>query len=370
MHQKIGNVDKLAAALAALLSSVYVVDFITTPTPLSAVLMACALAFIPALLFLHRNVPWMAALNLGILGVWALVCLIAFPANLGVPPQLIVAPWVIFSAARTESSLVVRNIFIACLAGSLLSPAMWKVADIGRVEYRGLIDAPLILLVHWLIALTALLLGRAVKSRKEAQLAQVMRERERERTLIAAEIHDVLAHSLTLIRMQAAAGISVPSTANDALTTIHSVAGEGIAEVRSIIHALGSNGISAPESANLDDLFQRFREQGLEITASVADLSTTSPITQLAAYRIITESLTNALKHQRPPISADVTASTDPRGISITCTTHGDSASTSTHGGFGLVGLSERCAALGGTLTHNFAHKHATITAWLPKEQP
>ncbi|WP_230478235.1 hypothetical protein [Corynebacterium ulcerans] len=158
MHQKIGNVDKLAAALAALLSSVYVVDFITTPTPLSAVLMACALAFIPALLFLHRNVPWMAALNLGILGVWALVCLIAFPANLGVPPQLIVAPWVIFSAARTESSLVVRNVFIACLAGSLLSPAMWKVADIGRVEYRGLIDAPLMLLVHWLIALTALLL--------------------------------------------------------------------------------------------------------------------------------------------------------------------------------------------------------------------
>jgi len=206
---------------------------------------------------------------------------------------------------------------------------------------------------------------RAQAERAESlRVLEVERAASDERARIAREMHDVVAHSLSVMIVQAvAAERSAGTDPEAAARSIASVAevGRGAAvEMRRILQVLDAGGSSAdfapqPTLADLDVLIERFRAAGLEVDVGQAGgAAVMDPGMELAVVRIVQEALTNVLKHAggaRAQVSlrfgdeVTIDVSDDgpgraPRSL------EGSSASR----GRGLVGMSERVEALGGTL--------------------
>ncbi|MFJ3143048.1 sensor histidine kinase [Streptomyces halstedii] len=189
-----------------------------------------------------------------------------------------------------------------------------------------------------------------------------------ERSRMARELHDMVANHLSAIAIHSTAALSIddPATSRDALGVIRHNSVEGLAEMRRLIGLLRDSGgdegpSAAPTLASLDALVDQARanaaSSGLTVTLDDARTAagrlpapTPAPV-ELAAYRIVQESLTNALKHAAP---GPVTVRLDHGGGSLTVevssvlgTRPGPRAPGS---GAGLVGMAERVALLGGTI--------------------
>lgn len=335
---------------------------------------AVAVALVGAACYLRAYPIVCSAAILVLLGVWSAASISVLPVNMGYPLVLLLAPWALYWVARAPSVSQRAAVIVGVVAsiGSLISPLMWRLADNGGIAYRGGDDRYTWLALHWVTVLALVLLGLRRKALEVARQDAIVRSREREHLRIASEIHDVLAHSLTLIRMQAAAGMYDEKAAKTSLETIHKVAGEGIAEVRMIVNALRSGNVDVPHTLHLHDVVERFRAAGLYIAEDVrVDLRTYSPIVQLALHRILTETLTNALKHQG--VGTRVRLSVEEREQRIELRASSRVISTTsqrypTSGGFGLEGIKERCVALGGGFEFDLKHNVATTYAWLPKD--
>lgn len=357
--------DVIAASLAGVLAVLYALIFFAEPRWYNAVFAVLSFAFIPCLLWLGHAPVRLGACNLALLGVWATVCLILYPANTGIPPQLLVAPWVVFILGRTQSRFYLGLFVTVCMLGTFASPARWMLHDVNQLGPRDPVNFTLMMALHWLMIWAAALWGRSLQLKQLALQHEIDRQQERERTLIAAEIHDVLAHSLTLIKIQAGAGLIAPEKAQESLKQIQDVSSEGIQQVRSIIAALAAGGTTVSESMSITDLIEQFRAQGLEITARLDDLTTLSPLVQLALYRLSSECLTNCLKHQQPPVRVTLDIHITDSSVTFTLTSHGTTRATTTPG-FGLIGLAERCRALGGSFTQTIDSTIVTSQAVLP----
>lgn len=362
---KLRFVDVIAASLACLVAVAYLFVLYAEPTWFNAVLGVLSFAFVPALLWLHRSPIRLGIVNLSILGVWAIVCLIVYPHNTGAPPQLLVAPWVVFVIGRTQPASTLSLVVAACMLGSFASPLRWMLHDLGQLGPRPPLNFALMMALHWLMIGVAGLWGRSVQVQQLAAQHEIDRQQERERTLIAAEIHDVLAHSLTLINIQAGAGLMAPDKAQESLENIQQVSTEGIQQVRSIIAALAKRGTTVAESNSLTDLINQFRKQGLIIDAQVVDLSGLPPMIQLALFRLTSECLTNSLKHQHAPIEVSLKIELAESQVTFDYCSKAE-IRPATEPGFGLVGLAERCAAVGGTFSHTIGAQVATAHASLP----
>ncbi|MGW1891102.1 sensor histidine kinase [Streptomyces sp. NPDC002004] len=180
-----------------------------------------------------------------------------------------------------------------------------------------------------------------------------------ERARMARELHDMVANHLSAIAIHATAALSLddPRTTHGALTVIRENSVEGLAEMRRLIGILrDSSGDREPAAAptldGLGTLVDGARGNGLDVAlddARRADESLPAPI-GLAAYRIVQESLTNALKHAAPgPVT--VALARHDAGLTVTVRSplgerQGPGAPGSGHG---LVGMRERTALLGGT---------------------
>ncbi|WP_344586554.1 sensor histidine kinase [Actinomadura vinacea] len=221
----------------------------------------------------------------------------------------------------------------------------------------------------------------ALRSRGEAmrRLAEQrgISERERarralleERARIARELHDVVAHHMSVIAIQAeAAPLRVPDPPGEltrSFATIRGNAVEALTELHRVLDVLrGDHGPPVPEEEDapqptldrLDDLLSGVRGAGLSVAVEVA--GTRRPLAQgveLSAYRIVQEALSNVLRHAQ---GAEVTVTLDysPDRLDVHVTnTAGTGAGASgraaaSGGGHGLVGMRERAAMLGGTLT-------------------
>jgi signal transduction histidine kinase len=227
------------------------------------------------------------------------------------------------------------------------------------------------------LLVTLLLLGEAVRSRRawlaevRERLARAEADREREaarrveqeRLRIARELHDVMAHTISVITVQAGVAADVladaPGEAREALGTIRAASREAMAELQATVGVLRADeGPAAPRAPapgldQLDGLLEAARGGGLRVEAAVAGESRPlPPAVELTAYRILQESLTNVVRHARAT-TASVTLRYEPDALVVQVDDDGHGPSAVPAGGragYGLPGMSERAAAVGGRL--------------------
>ena len=243
----------------------------------------------------------------------------------------------------------------------------------------------------------AWLIGRVVRARRgrvsalEAQTEHLEQEQEEpeerarlavahERQRIARELHDVIAHCVTVIIVQAGAAEQVvdrdPTATRDALRSIRAVGNEALAEMRRLLGVLREDGDELrldpqPGLARLDELVSQAGEAGLSVqVTSVGQPRPLPPGVDLAAYRVVQEALTNVRKHA-PTGDAAVHLQWLPDAISVEIINHGPARTVSapeTDGaGQGLIGMRERVALYGGVMTAT-PHEDAgfTVSVRLP----
>jgi signal transduction histidine kinase len=196
------------------------------------------------------------------------------------------------------------------------------------------------------------------ESRAEAARAEAARVVADERLRIARELHDVVAHSMSLIAVQAGVGAHLlhddPAAAEKALTVIADTSSDALAQTRSVIGLLRSGDDaqpSVPGLAALEPLVQGVRDAGLPVDLRVEGAVRDVPAAvDLAAYRIVQEALTNAVRHA-PGRPVTVRLARDDAGLSVDVDGAGGGATppAGTGSGYGLVGLRERAHAVGGT---------------------
>jgi signal transduction histidine kinase len=223
-----------------------------------------------------------------------------------------------------------------------------------------------------------LLLGRielAERTREE----EAQRRAEQERLRIARDLHDVVGHTLTTINVQAGVAAHLldrdPSHAKAALTTIETASHEALDELRTILGVLRDPGDGdvplepPPDLAAVDALIEQARRTGLEIDFEIEgeQPERISDAVQLAAFRIIQESLTNARRHA--PGSAarvDLIYRDDRLHLAIENETGRGSNGSGDPNGVGILGMSERAAAVGGTLDAQREQQSFRVVAQLP----
>ncbi|MFG2865415.1 sensor histidine kinase [Streptomyces sioyaensis] len=223
-----------------------------------------------------------------------------------------------------------------------------------------------LLALVWVVAVMAL--SELVRVRRE-QLARAGAERaaaerrraDEERLRIARELHDVLAHSISVINVQAGVGLALldqdPEQARTALTTIKDASKEALGEVRQVLGTLRTPGDAprspAPGLDRLPELTEQARHAGLAVDISTEGARVAlAPGTDLAAFRIVQEALTNIVRHSGSR-TARVLLRYLPGVLEIRVDDDGPATSGAgepSGGGNGLVGMRERAAALGGTV--------------------
>jgi len=333
---------------------------IRTPDPLSLLLMTLGAI---ALIFRRRQpVSVLAATS-----ALALVeCLTADDQRAPVVMSAVIALFTV--AATTDRSTTLRlgilTVTILTGAAMLAGPLPWYAQEnLAVLAWTG-------------IGATA---GDAVRSRRavvqairdRAEKAERTREEEarrrvaEERLRIARDLHDVVAHHIALVNVQAGVAAHVmdkrPDQAKEALAHVREASRSALNELRATVGLLRQSGDPeaptepAPGLGRLDELADTFRNAGLKVEVARADQGTTLPAAvDLAAYRVIQEALTNVRKHAGPDAKAEVSVVRVGPNVEVTVLDNGtpsDEPPGESGGGHGLLGMRERVSALRGTLT-------------------
>lgn len=216
---------------------------------------------------------------------------------------------------------------------------------------------------------------RLEDSRKELAESEEARALSDDRRAIAGDVHDVLAHSLTVIVAQGQGALVVDGAAREqAVRNMVEVARSSLLDVRALIERLDGEDSDRP-SPGLEDLpplVETFRQAGLAVELNTLGEPSALPgTTQLAVYRIVQEALTNALKHAergaRCLVSLDWRG--DDPGLSLTVSSTGFAETAAEGTGMGLTGMRTRAAVAGGWLTagrNEDANPGWLVTAHLP----
>lgn len=204
-----------------------------------------------------------------------------------------------------------------------------------------------------------LLQERAVQLERE-QTAEARRAVADERTRIARELHDVVAHQVSLMTVQAGAAKTVaadnPEAALRAMEAVEQAGRQTLGELRHLLGVLRpetEDNTLSPQSgiADIPRLVDHLREAGLEISLMMDGVQTDLPArVDLSTYRIVQEALTNVLKHAGPSARTEVRLSTDHQGITIEVLDNGQGATILPGSGQGIAGMRERAQLLGGSL--------------------
>ncbi|MFD7081737.1 sensor histidine kinase [Streptomyces sp. NPDC059918] len=196
------------------------------------------------------------------------------------------------------------------------------------------------------------------RDRAERKAAE-RRRADEERLRIARELHDVLAHSISVINVQAGVGLALldtdPEQARTALTTIKEASKEALGEVRQVLNTLRAPGEAprapAPGLDRLPELVGQAASAGLTVSVTGgAQARGLSPATDLAAFRILQEALTNVVRHSGSR-TARIRISRPPGALELLVDDDGPATGGDAGGsGTGLIGMRERAAAQGGTI--------------------
>lgn len=314
-------------------------------------------------------------LDLGLLAVpnsiAAVFLLYAIPVYRSVP-----AGWVGFGVSAILSTSVL--VVLKTPAMGLIGPAGLMLSGPERMaDWLGLA----IMNTLWMLAV--LMIGINMGNRRRYvdalidRARQLAREREQqaelaaaaERARIAREMHDIVAHSLSVVvTLSEAAAVSVeknPESAKQTMRRASQTGRDALAEMRRLLGVLrdpaqadGTRGIQhapQPGIAQLPELMQGFREAGLEIELSESGVPCGDASQQLTVYRIAQEALTNALRHGGRVVRAAIEHSPDRTVIEVidsgSAAAAGSAAERAIVGsGMGLVGARQRAEMFGGSL--------------------
>jgi signal transduction histidine kinase len=224
-----------------------------------------------------------------------------------------------------------------------------------------------------LLVLLGWYLGRRVKGRREyvalveeradylerERAAEAQQAVDEERTRIARELHDLVAHRVSMITVQAGAAQTIASSDPDkairAMKAVEEAGREALEELRQVLGVLRADGereglVPMHGVADIPDLVADMRGAGMDV--SLFNEGARGPLparVDLATYRIVQEALTNVLKHAGPDPKAEVRLSTVGQMLNIEVTDRGSGVSALPGSGQGLVGMRERATLLGGT---------------------
>ena len=181
-----------------------------------------------------------------------------------------------------------------------------------------------------------------------------------ERGRLARELHDLVAHSMAVTVVQAQAAQRVltadPDAAAQALRAIEGLSRQGLDELRRLLGILGEGDDQpvldpAPSLERIAELVDRVRGAGLTVELVVEGRrQSVPPGVDLSGYRIVQESLTNAMKHAGRDAKVQVRVRYDSDAVDITVSDDGRGGEPHREGGHGLVGIRERVALFGGDL--------------------
>ena len=249
------------------------------------------------------------------------------------------------------------------------SPEEWS--GLGRALLAGIDSRVFEATFSALLLLTAVVAGLSVRSRRQRDFAaqaqaqarvrehrqDLLMARSAERTTIAREVHDVVAHSISVMVALADGAAAVaprsPDQAREAMREVSATGRSALADMKRVLTALDE---TAPdpreETADLVAMVDRFRAAGLPVAATGLDVDVPGPVA-LAVRRIVGEALTNVLRHAPAAGRVELEVVRTPDAVTIEVLDDGPypgSPDVSTHGsGRGLVGIRERAAILGGT---------------------
>jgi signal transduction histidine kinase len=285
---------------------------------------------------------------------------------LNIPPQPFTEVLIVLVMFYSVAAYARRDLMI--LAGVLSTIGL----VVGQIPFT---DTFKNIALIFMLSAAAWILGLNTRYRlREAELQQeraerAEREREErvriatleERARIAREIHDVVAHTVSVVAVQAGAARKVldrgePDEAKRALEAIEEASRDAMAELRRLLGVLREPDAGAelgprPGLRRLDQLVEQFRQAGLEV--DVREEGDRRPLPaglDLSAYRVVQEALTNTLKHSGSA-SARVLVRFGPEALEIEVVDRGDKISApSANGGQGIVGMRERVAMFGGEL--------------------
>jgi signal transduction histidine kinase len=250
---------------------------------------------------------------------------------------------------------------LAAAGGWLLFPWLDYLLGRGPAPALGTLSA----VAAWLLVVFGV--GEAVRIRR-LRAAEVARLREEEAKLqasderlrIARELHDVLAHNISLINVQAGVALHVngelPEQARAALSAIKDASREALGELRSALDVLRQTGDAprgpAPGLAQLPDLVAGARAAGLDVRVETEGVPVALPAPlDLAAYRVAQEALTNVIRHAAATtVWIRVTYGTGDLRLRVEDDGRGLPVGEPAGGGSGIAGMRERLAALGGEL--------------------
>ena len=222
--------------------------------------------------------------------------------------------------------------------------------------------------------------GRRAEQLEASRAEAVRAAAEAERSRIARELHDIIAHNLSTIVVQAGAerldGKALPERTQATLTTIEDTARQTLDEMRRLLGLLRKapcENLRAPQPrlAHLDDLARQVESAGLPVV--VRREGAVRPLPdglELSAFRIVQEALTNTLKHAGPA-QAEVGVHYGPSELLVRISDTGRGDDNGAGDGHGLVGIRERVELYGGDLvTSNRPQGGFTVEARFPLERP
>ncbi|RLV09043.1 two-component sensor histidine kinase [Streptomyces griseocarneus] len=382
-HPLAADVLLAAATFATVLIGAVVNRHGTLPAPGPNFLLLGALAC--ACLAARRTAPRTVLCATSVLTLVEVVTGRDDPPRTQIAMAVVVALYTVASRTERPATWRIAALTLALLAGIVVlsgTPPWYSQENLGLIAWTGLAAAA----------------GDAVRSRRayiaaveeRAVRAELTREEEarrrvaEERLRIARELHDVVAHHIALVNVQAGVASHVmdnrPDQAKEALAHVREASRSALAELRATVGLLRQYGDPeaptepAPGLAALDQLVDGFARAGLYVAVSTASDTAVDPGTgadraaavigklpaavDLTAYRVLQEALTNVHKHAGPGARAEITLERVADGLHLTVLDDGGDPPPEPGpppgppgrpaGGHGLLGMRERACALGG----------------------
>jgi signal transduction histidine kinase len=305
------------------------------------------------------------AVTIGVVDVWVALGYAYGPIFLGAIVALVTGA---LTGRRRETWILAALGYVGFVIAVLVDP-----------NRQGSSWWPALAVAAWLIVVLALSeLARQrrdqIVERRRVAAVDAERRRDEQRLALAQDLHDVLAHTLSMINVQAGVALHLlderPEQIKPALTAIKAGSAEALGELRTALDVL-RRGEAAPRSpaprlAELPALLETVRAGGLALTYDAPDVPSDLPAaTQQAAYRILQEALTNVTRHAHAR-HATVRVRYDDDGVQLEVVD--DGVGSHAPAGNGITGMRERALSCGGTFVAGPSRPHGfRVAAHLPK---
>ncbi|MFF9402375.1 MULTISPECIES: sensor histidine kinase [unclassified Streptomyces] len=286
---------------------------------------------------------------------------------------------IVFTVATVGERWASRLALVCSLGAAGLAQLRWP-AETGQSGWFQQVFVAIVMTVPFVLAWV---LGDSMRTRRayfnqlEERAARLEREREAqskvavaaERARIARELHDVVAHNVSVMVVQADGAAYVmdaaPDQAKQALETISSTGRQALAEMRRLLGVLRTGDaeesgeyVPQPDVGQIEDLVEQVRQTGLTVDFKIEGTPRPLPSgVELTAYRIVQEALTNTRKHGGPDAGASVRLVYFDDGLGLLVEDDGRGAAHEMYedggadgGGHGMIGMRERVGMVGGTL--------------------